>query len=131
MVGAQDIVERRSRHVRGRPPQSHLARAIREEDPAVGAAENDAVLEMVDGRLHLRPLGEELRPIRLDLLAEELELVRELAELIGGAGAAAHVELAAAQPLHVLGELADGLQGDGGQCEGHEQCRGQGHRAQR
>jgi hypothetical protein len=120
-IGVQEVVQRRSRLDRGTSSQRHLPRAVREEDPAVGTAEDDAVLEMVHGRPDLRPLVEELRPVRLDLLAEELELVREPAELVGGAGAAPDVELAVSEPLHVLGQPANGLQGERGEGEGDEE----------
>src|SRR5262249_49564144 len=76
------------------------------------------------------PLGEDPRPVRLHLLAEELELIGKLAELVAGFRAAAHVEVTPAQPLHVLRELAYRLEGDAGKTEGDHEGEAEGGGAQ-
>src|SRR5215813_4761424 len=109
MLPGQDLDERPAFRIFRSRAQKRFDRTVGEEDEAVCLGEEDAVLQVVHGGVHavdLAPLSEDPRPVRLHLLAEELELIGELAELVACLRSAANVEVTLAQPLHVLRELA-------------------------
>src|SRR5262249_10086163 len=128
-----DLDERPAFRIFRSRAQKRFDRTIGEEDEAVRLGEEDAILQVVHGGVHavdLAPLGEDPRPVRLHLLAEELELIGELAELVARLRSAAHVEVTLAQSLHVLRELAYRLEGDAGETEGDHEGDAEGESAQ-
>ena len=126
VIRREDLADVPSHRVPGRSAEKHLDGPIGEQDESIGRREEDAVLEMIHGSMHgidLASLRQDLGAIRLHLLAEQLELIRQFPELVLRTSTASHVELAAAQPLHVLGELTDGFQRKAGQRDGHHERR--------